>query len=82
MNSNVLIIIPARGGSKGIPRKNLRILAGYPLIYYAIQASIRASSYVVVSTEDEEIAEAAEAYGAQVIEDLEPWLRMMFPWIR
>ena len=68
MSSDVLIIIPARGGSKGIPRKNLRILAGHPLIYYVIQASLGASSYVVVTTEDEEIAEVAKAYGTQVIE--------------
>jgi len=52
-----LIIIPARGGSKGIPRKNIRPLAGYPLIYYAINASkySNINSDIVVSTDDQEI---------------------------
>ncbi|NLG87406.1 MAG: UDP-2,4-diacetamido-2,4,6-trideoxy-beta-L-altropyranose hydrolase [Firmicutes bacterium] len=67
MDTDVLIIIPARGGSKGIPRKNLRILAGHPLIWYVIQTSKKASCHIVVTTEDEEIAEVAETYGAQVI---------------
>jgi CMP-N-acetylneuraminic acid synthetase/spore coat polysaccharide biosynthesis predicted glycosyltransferase SpsG len=65
---NVLVIIPARGGSKGIPRKNLRPLAGKPLIYYSINAGIR-SKYkpdVYVSTDDEEIAFFSKSFGAQV----------------
>jgi len=66
---NILAIIPARGGSKGIPRKNIRLLAGKPLIAYTIKAALK-SKYidkVVVSTEDEEIAEVAKIYGAEVI---------------
>jgi N-acylneuraminate cytidylyltransferase len=66
----ILAIIPARGGSKGIPRKNIRFLAGKPLIAYSIGAALK-SKYidrVVVSTEDEEIAEISKRYGAKVIE--------------
>lgn len=65
----ILAIIPARGGSKGIPRKNLRILCGKPLIAYTIEAALN-SKYidrVVVSTEDEEIADVAQGYSAEVI---------------
>ena len=63
-----LAIIPARGGSKGIPRKNLRPLAGKPLIAYAIAAAkgARAIDRVVVSTEDTEIADVARQLGAEV----------------
>ncbi|WP_319549667.1 cytidylyltransferase domain-containing protein [Desulfogranum marinum] len=64
----ILIIIPARGGSKGIPRKNLRSLAGKPLIYYSIKTAI-ASTYspdVYVSSEDEEIVTIAKKLGANV----------------
>lgn len=66
----ILAIIPARGGSKGIPRKNIRLLVGKPLIAYSIETALK-SKYidkVVVSTEDEEIAEIAKIYGAEVIE--------------
>jgi len=66
---NILAIIPARGGSKGIPRKNLRALAGRPLIAYSI-ATVLASRYhldVFVSTDDEEIATIARKLGAGVI---------------
>ena len=62
-------IIPARGGSKGVPRKNVRPLAGKPLICHSIaaaQASTRLSSFLV-STDDEEIAQAAKAAGAPVL---------------
>ena len=65
---SALIVIPARGGSKGIPRKNLRSLVGQPLIAYAI-ATARASRhrpYVVVTTDDDEIALVAERLGAHV----------------
>ncbi|MBW2017501.1 MAG: NTP transferase domain-containing protein [Deltaproteobacteria bacterium] len=64
-----IVIIPARGGSKGIPRKNLRPLRGKPLISYAIQAALDSEKVgrVVVSTEDEEIALFAERFGAEVI---------------
>lgn len=64
----VLAIIPARGGSKGIPRKNIRDFAGCPLIAYSIAAGLQAESVsrVVVSTEDPEIAEIARKFGAEV----------------
>src|SRR5438270_13020387 len=64
----VLALIPARGGSKGIARKNLMVLGGKPLIAYSIlqaQASDRINR-VIVSTEDEEIAEVAREWGAEV----------------
>lgn len=64
----ILAIIPARGGSKGVPRKNIRPLAGKPLIAYAIEAGLKSPSVgrVIVSTEDAEIARIAGAYGAEV----------------
>lgn len=64
----VLAIIPARGGSKGIPRKNIREFAGYPLIAYSIQAALnsRLVTRVIVSTDDEEIALVARQFGAEV----------------
>ena len=63
-----LAIIPARGGSKGVPHKNIRMLHGKPLIAWTIEAALQASSVddVVVSTEDDEIAEVAEKFGAVV----------------
>lgn len=68
----VLAVIPARGGSKGIPRKNIRDFAGFPLIAYSITAGLQAEcvTRVVVSTEDEEIAAIAGELGAEV-----PFLR-------
>lgn len=65
-NMEVLAVIPARGGSKSIPRKNIRIFAGHPLIAYSIAAARQAKlvTRVVVSTDDEEIAEVARRYGA------------------
>ena len=68
----VVAIIPARGGSKGIPHKNIRDFAGYPLIAYSISAGLQ-SHYVtrtIVSTDDEEIAAVARQYGAET-----PFLR-------
>jgi len=64
-----IAIIPARGGSKGIPRKNIRLLAGKPLIAYSIEAALntRELDRVVVSTEDNEIAMIAKKWGAEVI---------------
>ena len=62
-------IIPARGGSKGLPGKNIKEIAGFPLIYWSIEAA-KNSKYLddfYVSTEDEEIARIAEKYGAKVI---------------
>lgn len=66
---NVIVIIPARGGSKGIPRKNIRVLAGKPLISYAIETALTSNyiNKVVVTTEDEEISEIAEVYGSEVV---------------
>jgi len=68
----VLAIIPARGGSKGIPRKNIRDFAGYPLIAYSIAAGLQAETVtrVIVSTDDEEIAAVSRGCGADV-----PFLR-------
>ncbi len=65
----VAAIIPARGGSKGIPRKNLYSFNGKPLIYWNIEAAIDAAlvGQVVVSTDDAEIAEVSRAAGATVI---------------
>jgi CMP-N,N'-diacetyllegionaminic acid synthase len=68
----VLALIPARGGSKGIPRKNIIPLLGKPLIAYTIEQA-KASRWItrtIVSTDDEEIASAARQYGAEI-----PFLR-------
>src|SRR3989338_10531149 len=64
----VLAIIPARGGSKSIPRKNLKLLAGKPLLSYPIELakSVPEIDRIIVSTEDEEIASVAKRYGAEV----------------
>jgi CMP-N-acetylneuraminic acid synthetase/spore coat polysaccharide biosynthesis predicted glycosyltransferase SpsG len=65
---NILVIIPARGGSKGIPRKNLRLLNGKPLIYYTIKTALssRFNIDVYVSSEDDEILNTAIGFGANV----------------
>lgn len=71
-SKRVLALIPARGGSKGIPRKNIQDLGGHPLIWHSIQAAL-GSAYAddcFVSTDDEEIAEVARARSAWV-----PFLR-------
>jgi CMP-N-acetylneuraminic acid synthetase len=62
-------MIPARGGSKGIPRKNIKPLCGKPLIAYSIEAArnSRSVSALYVSTEDAEIADVARSFGAQVL---------------
>ena len=64
--TDILALIPARGGSKGIPRKNIRNFAGYPLIAWSIAAAKQSEfvSRVIVSTDDEEIAAVAREYGA------------------
>ena len=66
--SGLMVLIPARGQSKGIPRKNIRPIAGKPLITWTIQAALACErvATVVVSTEDAEIAEIARAAGAEV----------------
>ena len=65
--TEILALIPARGGSKGIPRKNIRSFAGYPLIAWSIAAAkqSRLVTRVIVSTDDEEIAEVAREWGAE-----------------
>jgi CMP-N-acetylneuraminic acid synthetase len=70
--TNCLAIIPARGGSKGLPRKNIRLLAGKPLIVWTIEQAKKSkySDKVIVSTEDKEIAKISKKYGAEV-----PFLR-------
>jgi CMP-N-acetylneuraminic acid synthetase len=62
-------IIPARGGSKGIPRKNVRMMAGHPLIAHIIRAARQCEKFdhVFVTTEDAEIAEISRRYGAEII---------------
>ena len=65
----ILAIIPARGGSKGIPKKNIRLLNGEPLIAYTIK-SARKSKYItriIVSTDDPEIAAVSQQYDAEII---------------
>ncbi len=65
LKSNVLAITPARGGSKGVPRKNIRLINGNPLLYYTIKSAKlcpEITSYIV-NTEDEEIAEYAMSQG-------------------
>ena len=68
----ILALVPARGGSKSIPRKNIRPLAGHPLIAYSIAAGrqSRLVTRTIVSTDDEEIAAVARQYGAET-----PFLR-------
>lgn len=71
-NKKILSIIPARGGSKGIPKKNIIDLLGKPLLYYSIK-SAKESKYIdkiIVSTDDYEIAEISKRLGAEV-----PFLR-------
>lgn len=63
-----LAIITARGGSKRIPRKNIRPFCGKPILAYSIEAAIKSGMFdtVMVSTDDKEIAEIAKSYGAEV----------------
>ena len=65
----ILAVIPARGGSKGVPRKNIRLLNGKPLIAYTIEEAKKSRyiSRIIVSTEDDEIAKVSNKYGAEVI---------------
>jgi CMP-N-acetylneuraminic acid synthetase len=68
MKERVVAIIPARGGSKGLPRKNILPLGGRPLIDHSIRPALETPSIdrVIVSTEDDEIAEVARSLGAEV----------------
>lgn len=67
-NKKILALIPARGGSKSIPRKNIKMLAEKPLIAYTIEAAKKSHflTRTVVSTDDKEIARVARRYGAEV----------------
>jgi pseudaminic acid cytidylyltransferase len=67
-----IAIIPARGGSKRIPRKNIKLFHGKPIIAYSIEVAIDSGMFdkVIVSTDDQEIADIAETYGAEI-----PFLR-------
>lgn len=69
-NYNILGIIPARGGSKGVLRKNIRLVADKPLIYWSIAEAKQSTllSHFYVTTDDDEIAEVATSCGAQVID--------------
>lgn len=64
----MIAIIPARGGSKGLPGKNIKLLNGKPLIAYTIEAALNSEkiSRVIVSTDDKEIADVALQYGAEI----------------
>ena len=68
----VLVVVPARGGSKGIPRKNLQLLAGKPLVAHAVATGLAARlvTRVLCSTDDAQIADVARSAGAEV-----PFLR-------
>lgn len=72
MKNRSIAIIPARGGSKRIPRKNIKEFLGKPMIYYSIKAALDSLAFdeVMVSTDDEEIAELSKSFGAGV-----PFLR-------
>ena len=87
-NKTILGIIPARGGSKGLPGKNILDIAGKPLIVWTIERAIN-SKYldrVIVSTDDSEIAEISKKYGAEVpftrpeelAEDTTPMMDVIF----
>ncbi|MDA9112772.1 acylneuraminate cytidylyltransferase family protein [Gammaproteobacteria bacterium] len=72
MTSNVIALIPARSGSKGIPNKNIKIINGKPLIAYSIEFALSSKKIdrVIVSTDSQQIADIAKKYGAEV-----PFLR-------
>ncbi len=72
MNTKAVAVIPARGGSKRIPKKNIKDFFGKPLIAYSIEVALKSKLFdkVIVSTDDEEIAKVAKEYGAEV-----PFLR-------
>lgn len=63
----MIAIIPARGGSKGLPGKNIKLLGGKPLIAYSVEAALKSNSIsnVIISTDSKEIADIAISYGAE-----------------
>lgn len=65
---STLYIIPARGGSKGIPGKNIKMIAGHPLIHYSIEVArqLAPDSHVIVSTDDDAIRAVVESEGLEV----------------
>jgi len=67
-HDDILALIPARGGSKGVPRKNIKPFCGKPLIAWTIEEAKKSAhiTRIVVSTDDEEIAQVAKEYGADV----------------
>lgn len=70
INEKILAIIPARGGSKRVPKKNIKSLNGKPLIYYSINSALQ-SQYidkVIVSTDNEEIKDVSIRFGAEIVE--------------
>ena len=88
-DNKILVVIPARGGSKGIPRKNIRMMNDKPLIAHTINHA-KSSEYidnVVVSTDDDEIKFIAEKFGADVIKrsilslSIILWLRSPIIWL-
>jgi CMP-N-acetylneuraminic acid synthetase len=67
-HTKVLVVIPARGGSKGVPRKNIYLVGGKPLIAYTIETALAAGDLfhrIIVSSDDAEIAEISRSYGAE-----------------
>ena len=75
---NILVIIPARGGSKGIPHKNVKELNGKPLICYSIDAArqLTTDENICVSTDDDVIIKVVEDYGLKV-HFKRPWLQIV-----
>jgi len=69
MKSTNLCIIPARGGSKRIPKKNIKLFCGKPLISYSIETAKKSELFekIVISTDSEEIAEIGKKYGAEIL---------------
>ncbi len=67
--ARAIALIPARGGSKRIPKKNIKLFQGKPLIAYSIETALQSKLFdkVVVSTDDEEVAKIAKKYGAEVL---------------
>ena len=63
-----IAVIPARGGSKRIPRKNIKLFCGKPMIAWSIEVAVKSECFdrIIVSTDDEEIASISKNYGAEV----------------